>query len=105
MHQHSCGRAELFEPPHREGFAMTIVPRLCLTTVAAGIALVGGIASAHTAPQSGTRASANIQGQNQAASADRKICFRMEYPNTRILRRVCKTASDWQRDEGGLPIY
>jgi hypothetical protein len=82
---------------------MTIIPRIRLvTTVAASIALAGGLAPAQAAPGVAERAGANVQGQNQSAGQNRRICASVETLGTRIVRRVCRTPAEWER-AGGFP--
>jgi hypothetical protein len=79
---------------------MTNIRTRFLAIAAASLMLAGTTAPVQAAPAQ--RAGAAIQGQNQSASADRKICVRMEMPNTRLPRKVCRTQSEWDR-AGGLP--
>jgi hypothetical protein len=84
------------------GFKMTIVPRIRLISIALGsFALVGSIVPAQAAPQA-SRAGATVQGQNQSASSERRICVRSDMPNTRFSRRICRTPAEWER-AGGIP--
>jgi hypothetical protein len=86
----------------REGFTMTNVSRIGFISVAAAsLALAGSIAPAQAA-QAASRAGATVQGQNQAASSERRICVRSEMPNTRISRRICRTQAEWDL-AGGVP--
>ena len=79
---------------------MTNIRTRFLAIAAASLMLAGTTAPAQAAPAQ--RAGATIQGQNQSASTDRKICIRMEMPNTRLPRKVCRTQSEWDR-AGGVP--
>jgi Ni/Co efflux regulator RcnB len=84
---------------------MTIVPRIRFITIAAAcVALAGSMAPASAAApaQGASRTGANVQGQNQSADQSRKICATIEMTGTRMNRRVCRTAADWER-AGGLP--
>lgn len=81
---------------------MTIVPRIRLISIAAAsIALAGSLAPAQAAPPA-SRTGANVQGQNQSADQNRRICADVELTGTRMTRRVCRTAAEWERT-GGLP--
>ena len=81
---------------------MTIVPRTRFITIAAAtIALAGSLAPAQAAPTA-ARAGANVQGQNQSADANRKVCATVELTGSRLVRRVCRTPAEWQRS-GGIP--
>jgi hypothetical protein len=82
---------------------MTIVPRIRFLTMAvASIALAGSLAPAQAAPAA-ARAGAAVQGQNQsAASSERRICVSADITGSRIMRRICRTAAEWQR-AGGIP--
>ncbi len=81
---------------------MTIVPRSRIITIAfASFALVGGIAPAHATPNS-DRSGAAVQSGNQRNNAERKICARFEMSGSRMAKRICLTAAEWER-EGGLP--
>lgn len=82
---------------------MTIVSRTRFITVAAAsVALLGSLAPAQAAPAPASRAGANVQGQNQSAEQPRRICATMEFTGTRVTRRVCRTAAEWDR-VGGVP--
>jgi hypothetical protein len=79
---------------------MTNIRARFLTLAAASFALAAATAPVQAAPAA--RASANIQGQNQSADAGRKICVRMEMPNSRLPRKICRTQAEWDRS-GGVP--
>jgi Ni/Co efflux regulator RcnB len=82
---------------------MTIVPRTRLITIAAAtVALAAGLAPAQAAPATAGRTGANVQGQNQSADPSRRICVSAEVTGTRMTRRVCRTAAEWER-AGGIP--
>jgi hypothetical protein len=81
---------------------MSIVSRTRFITIAAAtVALAGSLAPAQAAPTTG-RAGANVQGQNQSADANRKICATVELTGSRMVRRLCRTAAEWER-AGGIP--
>lgn len=81
---------------------MTIVPRMRFITIAAAsVALAASLAPAQAAPTAG-RTGANVQGQNQSADSSRRICVSAEITGTRMTRRVCRTAAEWER-AGGIP--
>lgn len=77
----------------------TRAPIAQLGVIAAAALLAAGAA----AP---LRAEATVQQARSSASADanadRRICVRMELPNSRLPRRVCRTQAEWDR-LGGLP--
>ncbi|HEX8364168.1 MAG TPA: hypothetical protein VF603_02670 [Allosphingosinicella sp.] len=82
---------------------MTIVPRIRFLTMAvASIALAGSLAPAQAAPAA-ARTGAAVRGQNQSpASSERRICVSADLTGSRIMRRICRTAAEWQR-AGGIP--
>lgn len=67
--------------------------------VAATLLVAGTAAPLHASdvPAAGATTQAK-----QTADSERRVCVRMEMPNTRLPRRVCKTAAEWER-EGGVP--
>jgi len=68
------------------------------TTIAATLLLAATAAPLQAAP-AGTGAS---ETPPAARNKDRKICVRVDMSGTRLTRRICRTAAEWER-EGGVP--
>jgi len=66
---------------------------------AAALLAAGAAAPVQAAP--GEKAAATSQAKPEARK-DRPICVYVELTGTRVPRRVCRTALEWQRD-GGVP--
>lgn len=72
-----------------------------LVTAAASLSL---LAQPATASDDNPRA-ARDAAQTQAADTqdpDRTICVRTQITGSRLMRRVCRTAREWE-EEGGIP--
>ena len=72
-------------------------------------ALIGASLSTPVLAQPQYAVSGNAASQQQAAparsnanSSERQICVRMELTGTRVARRICRTAAEWERS-GGVP--
>lgn len=75
----------------------------------AGVVAAAMLAFAVPASAANSNSNSNASNANrQAAEAtqrqadERQICVRIELSNSRISRRVCKTAEEWEA-AGGLP--
>ena len=70
---------------------------------------VAGVIALCCAPPASARddnvRAARNAAQPQAASddPDRTICVRAQLSGSRLYRRICRTAREWQDLEGGLP--
>lgn len=74
-------------------------------TASAGLMLAALAAPALAAPVPSTeenRAAAAQRDDTPRADSQRRICVRAEFTGTRLSRRVCKTAAEWEA-AGGLP--
>ncbi len=82
-------------PAHRFARGATVAALLVT-----GAALPAAQPKQGSAREAAPQASASAQSRN----ADRReICVRMEQSGTRLRRRVCRTAEEWQAEEGGVP--
>jgi hypothetical protein len=84
---------------------MEIVMRKATFLSVAGVIALGLAAPVIAQPSSGgSRQSAQANGAANAGDPNRVICARASLESgTRIARRVCRTAREWQQEEGGVP--
>jgi hypothetical protein len=69
---------------------------------AALIAFTAPAMAANTTSNSTARPSQEASQRADAAASDRQICVRTQQGGSRLMRRVCKTAQEWET-AGGLP--
>ncbi len=69
------------------------------TVFAATLLAAGAAAPVQAAP--GDKATTAAQAKPEARKG-REICVNVDISGSRVARRVCRTAQEWQR-EGGIP--
>jgi len=80
----------------------TIMRKTILLSAAGAIIL--GLAGPAAANQSSARTQQPADANSAAAAnPNRTICVREAITGSRMERRVCRTAREWQDQEGGLP--
>ena len=69
--------------------------------------LAAGAAVAFAAPASaadGQTSARNQSGERTTATqSNRRICVQQATTGTRLTRRICRTAAEWQAEEGYVP--
>lgn len=58
--------------------------------------------AANTTNNSTARPAAETSQRGDAATSERQICVRTQQGGSRLMRRVCKTAQEWET-AGGVP--
>lgn len=67
-------------------------------------AIALGLAGPAIAIQSGARTQQPAEGSSASAGdPNRRICVSEAITGSRMARRVCRTAREWEEQEGGLP--
>ncbi|HEV2815614.1 MAG TPA: hypothetical protein VGW40_00110 [Allosphingosinicella sp.] len=70
--------------------------KLFLISVAAAILVPALPAQAEPAAQAGPRSEPQSRGRDEAADPNRQICVSERLSGSRMPRRVCRTAREWQ---------
>lgn len=75
---------------------------LSASVAGALIAFTAPAMAANTTGSSNARPSPEASQRADAAASDRQICVRAQLSGSRMTRRICKTAQEWET-AGGLP--
>lgn len=70
--------------------------------------LAAGAALAFAAPVQAQDSDNQVRAPSGASAAEtppaeRRICVNMEMTGSRLVRRVCRTPTEWNTQEGGVP--
>jgi len=74
-----------------------------ILAAATALALSASPAIARDDNPRAAREAARSQGAD-AQDPDREICVRATITGSRIPRRICRTARQWEEEEGGIPV-